>query len=58
VRLKLDENLSRHLAPVLSSRGPDVTTTADEGLLSRSDAGVAAAAQNEGRLLLTLVVLG
>jgi predicted nuclease of predicted toxin-antitoxin system len=54
VRPKLDENLSRLLAPVLSSLGHDVTTAAEEGLLSRPDTAVAAAAKNDGRLLLTL----
>lgn len=54
MKLKLDENLSHHLAPTLSSLGHDVKTTAEEGLLSRPDTDVAAAAKNEGRLLLTL----
>lgn len=42
------------MAPVLSSLGHDVATAAEEGLLSRPDTEVAAAAKNEGRLLLTL----
>ena len=54
VKLKLDENLSRHLKDSLTLLGHDVTTTADEGLLSQSDVIVAAEAEREGRILLTL----
>jgi len=53
-RLKLDENLSRHLQPVLAAQGHDVLTVADQGLLSKPDPVVAAAAVAEGRVLLTL----
>lgn len=34
MKLKLDENLSRHLKPVLFGLGHDVLTAADENLLS------------------------
>jgi hypothetical protein len=34
MKLKLDENLSRHLKPVLIELGHDVLTAADENLLS------------------------
>jgi len=54
MRLKLDENLSRHLKPALIRLGHDVLTTADEGLLSHSDSEVAACAAREGRMLLSL----
>jgi predicted nuclease of predicted toxin-antitoxin system len=54
VKLKLDENLSRHLKPLLSALQHDATTAADEGLLSKPDIAVAAAAKAEGRILLTL----
>ncbi len=54
MRLKLDENLSRHLQPALASFGHDVSTAADEGLLSQPDEVVARAAAAEDRLLLTL----
>jgi predicted nuclease of predicted toxin-antitoxin system len=54
MKLKLDENLSRHLKSLLAPFGHDVTTAADEGLLSRPDADVANAAKAEGRVLLTL----
>jgi len=56
MKLKLDENLSRHLKPILGSLGHDVTTAAEEGLLSQPDRAVATAARSEGRLLLTLDV--
>lgn len=54
MNLKLDENLSRHLRKSLSALGHDVTTAADQGLLSQPDAAISAAARTEGRMLLTL----
>jgi predicted nuclease of predicted toxin-antitoxin system len=54
VKVKLDENLSRHLKPVLSQMGHDAVTAADEGLLSQPDSEIAAAARAEDRILLTL----
>jgi hypothetical protein len=54
VKLKLDENLSRHLKQALSSLQHDVATAAEQGLLSKPDTVVAAAANVEGRMLLTL----
>jgi predicted nuclease of predicted toxin-antitoxin system len=54
LKLKLDENLSRHLKEPLQEMGHDVTTAADEGLLSVPDQVIAAAAKREGRALLTL----
>ncbi len=56
MKLKLDENLSRHLKQILCNLRHDVTTAAEEGLLSKTDAAVAAAAKNDGRILLTLDV--
>jgi len=56
MKLKIDENLSRHLKGLLSCLGHDVVSAADEGLLSRPDTVIAAAARSEGRLLLTLDV--
>ena len=56
MKLKLDENLSRHLKPVLSALGHDARTAADEGLLSRPDSEIARAARDENRILLTLDV--
>jgi len=54
VKLKLDENLSRHLAPALTAFGHDVDTVADEGLLGESDNAVPVAAIQADRLLLTV----
>jgi predicted nuclease of predicted toxin-antitoxin system len=54
MKLKLDENLSRHLKPVLTGLGHDVLTAADENLLSQPDAEIARAAKTEQRMLLTL----
>ena len=54
MKLKLDENLSRHLKPMLTLLEHDVLTAADEGLLSQSDVVVAPASMAEGRMLLTL----
>lgn len=56
MKLKLDENLSRHLKPILIELGHDTLTTADENLLSRPDTEVARGAADEGRVLLTLDV--
>jgi len=56
MKLKLDENLSRHLKPLLITQGHDTLTAADENLLSRPDAEVARAAAMEYRMLLTLDV--
>ena len=56
MKLKLDENLSRHLKSALTALGHDARTAADEGLLSRPDVDVAARALSEGRILLTLDV--
>jgi predicted nuclease of predicted toxin-antitoxin system len=56
MRLKLDENLSRHLKPILVGFGHDVMTAAEENLLSQPDTAVAGAAKAESRLLLTLDV--
>jgi predicted nuclease of predicted toxin-antitoxin system len=54
MKLKLDENLSHHLKPVLTEFGHDVLTAADEKLLSRPDTEIASAAKKEKRMLLTL----
>jgi predicted nuclease of predicted toxin-antitoxin system len=54
MKLKLDENLSRHLKPILIEIGHDVLTAADENLLSHPDTEIAQAAKAEARMLLTL----
>ena len=56
MKLKLDENLSRHLKAALEKYHHDVITAAEEGLLSKPDTLVAKAAAEEGRILLTLDV--
>jgi len=54
VRIKLVENLSRHLVPALTSLGHDVDTVEDEGLAGRPDAAVGEAARYNDRMLFTL----
>jgi predicted nuclease of predicted toxin-antitoxin system len=54
VKLKLDENLSRHLKSSVAALGHDVQTAEEEGLLSQPDQVVFSAAKREGRMLLTL----
>ncbi len=56
MKIKLDENLSRHLGPRLELLGHDVHTAEEEGLVSQPDSRVAAAAASEDRLLFTLDV--
>ena len=56
MKLKLDENLSRHLKLVLTTLEHDTLTAADENLLSRPDAEIERAASREERMLLTLDV--
>ncbi len=56
MRLKLDENLSRHLKQVLAALRHDVTTAGEENLLSQPDTVVGRAAKSEARMLLTLDV--
>ncbi len=54
MKLKLDENLSRHLKEILSVLGHDIITAAEENLLGQQDSRIAEAARAEGRMLLTL----
>jgi predicted nuclease of predicted toxin-antitoxin system len=54
MKLKLDENLSRHLKSTLAVLGHEVDTVAEECLLSRPDSDIAAAAKTESRVLFTL----
>jgi predicted nuclease of predicted toxin-antitoxin system len=56
MKIKLDENLSRHLKSSLERLGHGVHTAGEEGLLSMPDVKVAAAASSEGRMLFTLDV--
>ena len=52
MRIKLDENLSRHLKKGLIEFGHEVATAADENLLGKADADVAAAAKSENMIVL------
>src|SRR5216684_8468506 len=48
MKIKLDENVHRQIAPLLIAYGHDVTTVAGEGLAGTDDASVAAVAKQEG----------
>ncbi len=54
MKVKLDENLSRHLKTPLANLGLNVSTALDEGLLHKSDAKVAKTARGEDRIIFTL----
>jgi len=54
LRVKLDENLSRHLIAEMRALGHDASTAADQGLLGRSDREVAVGAKGAGEILFTL----
>ena len=56
MKIKLDENLSRHLKPALIRAGHETTTAADENLLGKPDNDVATAANVESRMVFTLDV--
>jgi len=56
LKIKLDENLSRHLKPALIQAGHETTTAADENLLGKPDNDVATAANVECRMVFTLDV--
>lgn len=56
MRIKLDENLSRHLKAALTEAGHQASTAADERLLGKSDAEVAAVAKSENMMVFTLDV--
>jgi predicted nuclease of predicted toxin-antitoxin system len=56
MKIKLDENLSRHLKAALTSAGHQASTAADEDLLGKPDADVAAAAKAERMMVFTLDV--
>ncbi len=53
MKLKLDENLPESLVTELTALGQDVDTVRQEGLTGRPDPDVWAAAQTEGRFLVT-----
>ena len=54
MKIKLDENLSRHLKGQLAQLGHDVSTALEEGLLGRLDTDVGAAAKSADRMIFTL----
>jgi len=54
MKIKLDENLSRHLKDRLEASNHDVQTARDEDLLSQPDEIIAKAAHKEGRMVFSL----
>ena len=54
MKIKLDENISRHLKSILNKKGHETVTAKDEGLLGKPDVEVGHVAKNEGRMLFTL----
>jgi predicted nuclease of predicted toxin-antitoxin system len=54
MKIKLDENISRHLKPILILGGYEVLTVDDEGLRGKTDVEVGAAAKAEEMMLFTL----
>lgn len=54
MKLKLDENLPKSLVPLLAEAGHDADTVTNEGLAGATDDAVFRAAQEAGRLLVTL----
>ena len=56
MKIKLDENISRHLKLVVNQKGHEAITVEDEGLLGKTDVEVGAVAKSEGRMLFTLDV--
>jgi predicted nuclease of predicted toxin-antitoxin system len=53
MKIKLDENLTAGLVPVLRSLGHDVQTMLEEGLTGTVDSDIWHAAQSEERFLMT-----
>jgi len=54
MKIKLDENISRHLKSILNKKGHETVTAGDQGLLGKADVEVGDAAKAEGRMLFTL----
>ena len=54
MRIKIDENISRHLKALLIQEGHEATTAAEEGLLGKADIEVGAVAKAEGMFLFAL----
>lgn len=53
MRIKLDENMPTGLVLALTSLGHDVDTVPQENLTGQPDSAIWAAAQSEGRVLVT-----
>ena len=53
MKIKLDENMPTGLAAILAALGHDTDTAPEEGLAGESDPEIWAAAQREGRFLIT-----
>ncbi len=53
MKIKLDENVTTRVIPVLRKLGHDVHTTSDEGLTGKPDGEIWSATQSEQRLLVT-----
>ena len=53
MKIKLDENVTTGVVPVLIKLGHDVETTSEEGLTGKPDGEIWSAAQSEGRFLIT-----
>lgn len=54
MKIKLDENLSRHLKAPLEQRGHDVTTVVEQRMMGKPDVEVGTAAKGEERMKFTL----
>ncbi|MBI2917617.1 MAG: DUF5615 family PIN-like protein [Chloroflexi bacterium] len=54
MKLKLDENMPRRVAHLLAEHGHEAATVVEQGLGGKSDATVARAAAQEGRMVVTL----
>lgn len=54
MKIKIDENLSRHLKDPLAQLGHDVSTALEEGLLGKIDIEIGAVAKSEDRMIFTL----
>ena len=54
MKVKLDENLPRRVAPLLAEAGHDVDSVHDEGLAGADDPTVSEVATVAGRLVITL----
>ena len=54
MKIKLDENISRHLKSLLKQGGHEAITAAEQGFLGKTDIEIGVAVKVEGMLLFTL----